>query len=156
RKYGRRAQPSAGPAPAHVPMSRYRGNRHDRAMTTTARRGWLVPTGLILFSVIPVLGGAMRVADLSGGGPGTPANARFHAMPVPVLFHIAGATVFCVLGAFQFAAGFRRRHPAWHRRAGRVIVLCGLAAALSGLWMTAFYPLPPSDDVLLTVFRFIF
>jgi hypothetical protein len=125
-------------------------------MTTTARQGWPVPTGLVLLSVIPLLGGALRVADLSSDGPITSANARFHAMPVPVLLHIAGATVFCLLGAFQFAAGLRRSHPAWHRRAGRVIILCGLTVALSGLWMTAFYPLPPSDDLLLTVFRFIF
>jgi uncharacterized membrane protein YozB (DUF420 family) len=125
-------------------------------MTTTARRDRLVPTALILLSVIPVLGGAMRVAELSGGAEVTPANARFFAMPVPVLLHIVGATVFCVLGAFQFSAGIRRRRPAWHRRAGRLLVLCGLTAGLTGLWMTAFYQLPPGDQGLLTVLRFIF
>jgi uncharacterized membrane protein len=120
------------------------------------RREWTVPTALILLSVIPILGGALRVAELSSGAEVTPANARFVAMPVPVLLHIVGASVFCVLGAFQFHAGLRRRRPAWHRRAGRVLVLCGLTAALSGLWMAAFYPLPAGDEPLVTVFRFVF
>jgi hypothetical protein len=77
-------------------------------------------------------------------------------MPVPVLLHIFGASVYCVLGALQFHAGLRRRHPAWHRRAGRVLVLCGLTAALSGVWMAAFYPLPATDMPLVTAFRLFF
>lgn len=123
---------------------------------TTRRRDWPIPTGLILLSVVPVVGGAIRVAQLASGAEVTPANQRFFAMPVPVLLHVFGAAVFCVLGAFQFAPGFRRRHPAWHRRAGRVFVLCGLTAAASGLWMTAYYPLPPGDGPLLVAFRYIF
>jgi uncharacterized membrane protein len=67
-----------------------------------------------------------------------------------------GATVFCVLGAFQFVPALRRRRPRWHRLAGRLLVPCGLAAALSGLWMTLFYDLPPGDGDLLTVFRLCF
>ena len=115
-----------------------------------------MPTALVLLSVVPILGGAIRVAELSSGAEITPANARFFAMPVPVLLHIFGASVYCVVGAFQFHAGLRRRHPAWHRRAGRVLVLCGLTAALSGVWMAAFYPLPAADMPLVTVFRLVF
>ena len=120
------------------------------------RRDWPVPTALVLLSVVPILGGAIRVAELSSGADITPANARFFAMPVPVLLHIFGASVYCVVGAFQFHPGLRRRHPVWHRRAGRVLVLCGLTAALSGVWMAAFYPLPAGDMPLVTAFRFVF
>ncbi|CRK58991.1 hypothetical protein [Alloactinosynnema sp. L-07] len=108
-----------------------------------------MPAALIMLSTIPVVAGAVRVAELGGGGEITPENARFFAMPVPVLVHILGASVFCVLGAFQFVPHLR--HRGWHRTAGRLLVPCGLAAALSGLWMTLFYPLPDTD--LLTVFR---
>jgi hypothetical protein len=48
--------------------------------------------------------------------------------------------IFCVLGAFQFSPGLRRRHPNWHRDAGRTLVPCGLVAALAGVWMAQFYP----------------
>ena len=43
-----------------------------------------------------------------------------------------------MLGPLQFAAGFRRRWPAWHRVAGRLLVGCGLLVGLTGLWMTLF------------------
>jgi uncharacterized membrane protein len=119
-------------------------------------RAWLVPSGLVLLSLVPVLAGAVRVAELTGGAQVTADNARFLASPAPVLLHIVGATVYCLLGAFQFAPGLRRRHPAWHRVAGRLLVPLGLAAALSGLWMTLFFPRPPVDDVLLTPIRLFF
>ena len=77
-----------------------------------------MPTGLLLLSVVPMIAGAVRVAELASGAEITPDNARFFAMPVPVLVHIFGASVYCVLGAFQFVAGFLRRRrprlaPAW-------------------------------------------
>ncbi len=54
--------------------------------------------------------------------------------------HIVSAVVYAVLGAFQFSARLRRRRPGWHRRAGRLLVVLGLAVAFSGLWMTLVYP----------------
>jgi uncharacterized membrane protein len=119
-------------------------------------REWLVTAGLLALTFVPVLAGALRVGQLASGGPVTPDNHRFFAMPVPVLVHIFSASTFCVLGAFQFAAGFRRRRPRWHRFAGRVLVPSGIAAALAGLWMTLFYPLPASDDTLLNAARLFF
>jgi uncharacterized membrane protein len=127
-----------------------------KTATRSALPGWFVPTGLIMLSLVPVLAGAARVASLAGGGPVTPDNARFFAVPLPVVVHIVGASVYCVLGAFQFAPGFRRRRRGWHRVAGRLLVPCGLAAALSGLWMTVFYPKPPGDGDVLTGFRLVF
>ncbi|WP_222268717.1 DUF2306 domain-containing protein [Modestobacter marinus] len=122
----------------------------------SAPRPWLVPTGLILLSLVPVLAGAARVAELTGDAHVTPDNARFLASPAPVLVHIVGATLYCLLGAFQFAPGLRRRRRGMHRTAGRLLVPLGLAAALSGLWMTLTYPRPPIDDVLLTPVRLLF
>ena len=124
--------------------------------SSTTSRQWLVPAGLVLLSLVPVLAGAARVGELTGGAEVTADNARFLASPVPVLVHIVCATVYCLLGALQFAPGFRRRRPGWHRVAGRLLALCGLAAALSGVWMTLFFSRPPVDDVLLTPIRLVF
>jgi uncharacterized membrane protein len=121
-------------------------------MTTaisTPKQGWLVPTGLIVLSIVPMIGGAIRVADLTGG-PVTPDNARFFAMPLPVLLHIFTATPFLLLGALQFT----RRRGRRHRFAGRVAVPCGLVAGLTGLWMTLSYQIP--ESVLLAGFRLVF
>ena len=80
-----------------------------------------------------------------------PTNPRIDASPAPLVLHVAAAAVFAVVGAFQFPARVRRVHPAWHRRAGRVLVAAGLALAGSGLWMTLFYPGAPGGDLLWTV-----
>src|ERR1700674_642605 len=97
--------------------------------TLSARSNWGVPAALIALTFIPVAAGVARLVGLAGAVQVTPDNARFFAMPLPVIIHIIGATLFCVLGAFQFAAGFRRRHPVWHRVAGRLLIPCGIAAA---------------------------
>jgi hypothetical protein len=134
---------------ASVPIS--------KRTTSSTRADWLVPTALIVLSFIPFAAGAVRVVGLASGAEITPENARFFAVPLPVVLHIISACLFCILGAFQFAPGFRRRRPGWHRRAGRLLVLCGLVAGLSGLWMTQFYPLRPHlQGDLLYGFRFVF
>ncbi|GAB3389222.1 DUF2306 domain-containing protein [Humibacter soli] len=122
----------------------------------TRRRDWLIPAGLVLLSLVPVIAGADRVASLAVGVETTPENARFTGMPAPVIIHIVSATVYSLLGAFQFQPGFRARHPKWHRVAGRVLVPAGLATALSGLWMTQFYVLPAHDGGLLPAARWVF
>jgi hypothetical protein len=105
------------------------------------RLEWLIPAALIFLSAVPIAAGTFRIVQLTGGGEITPENARFFASPVPVVVHIVSATLYSVLGAFQFAPGLRRWKPGWHRAAGKwILVPSGLAAALSGLWMTQFYP----------------
>ncbi len=103
-------------------------------------RSWPVPAALIALVVIPVVAGVLRLVQLSGGAVTLPPNPRFDASPVPVVVHIVGAVVFALLGAFQFVPRLRRRGRAWHRRAGRVVVLAGLAVALSALWLNQFFP----------------
>ena len=102
-------------------------------MTSSTKADWLVPAALIALSAVPVAAGAVRLVGLAGGADITPDNARFFAAPVPIVLHILSVSLYCVLGAFQFAPGFRRRRPGWHRAAGRLLVPCGLVAALSGL-----------------------
>lgn len=108
-------------------------------MTTTAqrhdappRRGWRVPAGLVALAVVPVVAGAFRLVELGGGTGVAPGDGRLG----PLVAHIVTAAGYAVLGAFQFAPRFRARRRGWHRVAGRLVVLCGLAGALSGLWLT--------------------
>ncbi|UNK46105.1 DUF2306 domain-containing protein [Arthrobacter sulfonylureivorans] len=130
-------------------------------MKTEARRRqtrrkpalWGVPTGLILLSLTPILGGAMRLAELAGGAEITSHNERFFESPVPVSLHIISATVYSLLGAFQFVPALRGRR--WHRIAGRILVPAGLAAALSGLWMAVFYSHSADSGAALLFLRLI-
>lgn len=134
-------------------MTPGRGDGTIGVMTTRRRLG---PTGLVLLSLTPVVAGAFRITELSTGATVTPDNARFFADPGPVVVHIVTVSVYCVVGAFQFmphrtATGLRR--PRWHRAVGRVLVPAGLGAALSGLWLTVFYPRPDDVGDLVTAFR---
>ncbi len=124
--------------------------------TRTAPRGqWLAPVGLILLTLIPILAGAARLTELTGGPVVTEANARFVTSPLPVITHIISATVFSLVGAFQFVPALRRR-GGWHRLAGRVLIPAGLLVALSGMWMGAFSAHPAGDGPALVVLRLIF
>ncbi|WP_211592437.1 DUF2306 domain-containing protein [Microbispora sp. H10836] len=122
----------------------------------TRRTGWLVPAALIALSAVPVIAGAARLGQLTGGGPITQDSARYFATPAPVVAHIITVTVFSLVGALQFAPGLRRRRPAWHRAAGRLVVPSGLVSAFSGLWMTLFYPALQNDSALLVGLRLAF
>lgn len=117
---------------------------------------WLVPTALLLLSVIPLAAGAFRLTQLAAGAAITPENARFFAAPVPVVLHIVSVSLYAILGAFQFVPSLRQRRNRWHRIVGRLLIPCGLVAALSGLWMTLFYPWPKGDGVLLYGLRLLF
>lgn len=121
----------------------------QRTPTTPSPR-WIVPAGLLLLSVVPLVFGAVRLVQLATGTEITPANSRFFAAPVPVVVHIVGSALFAVLGAFQFVTGDTRPALGWHRAAGWLSVIAGLVVGLSGLWMTVLYP---NAQDLLFVFR---
>jgi uncharacterized membrane protein len=122
---------------------------------TKAARQWLVPVGLIVLSLIPVLAGAVRLTELAGSPEITANNARFVASPIPVTLHIVSVTLFSLLGALQFMPSLRRGRHSWHRIAGPILVPAGVLVAVSGLWMSAFYPRPPGDGESLVVVRLI-
>ncbi|AKF10834.1 hypothetical protein DB32_007983 [Sandaracinus amylolyticus] len=104
---------------------------------------------------MPTLAGVARLLALAIGDPTLAENARFAADPIPAIVHVVSATTFSVLGALQLAPGMRRRALGWHRAAGRVLAPLGLAAALSGLWMTLVYPPGPLDGSALFAMRLV-
>jgi uncharacterized membrane protein len=122
---------------------------------TNAATQWLPPVGLIALSLIPIVAGAVRLTELTGGAEITANNARFFASPIPVTVHIVSVTLYSLLGALQFVPSLRRGRPSWHRIAGRILVPAALVVAVSGLWMTVFYPRPPGDGESLVVVRLI-
>lgn len=126
-----------------------------RPKPVTRSPGW-VPVALIALVVVPADAGSLRVVELLGGPAALPANPRLNTSPVPVLVHIVSALSYAVLGAFQFSTALRRRRLGWHRAAGRVLVVLGLAVAASALWMTLFFPRQPGTGELTYLSRLAF
>lgn len=111
-------------------------------MTSSQSSTWRIPIALVALSLVPMLGGLARLDDLVSGGPVSQANARFVASPAPIVLHVFAATIYSLVGAFQFSADVRRRWPMWHRRAGSVLGVLGLLSALSGIWMAVVWDIP--------------
>jgi uncharacterized membrane protein len=122
---------------------------------STRSTGW-VPFALVAVVLVPAIAGSLRLVEVFGGPHLLPANPRLTASPVPLVVHIVCAVGYAVLGAFQFSGSLRRRTPGWHRVAGRVLVVLGLAVAFSALWLTQFYPRQPGTGELAYVFRLAF
>lgn len=122
----------------------------------SARSATGIIVGLLFLSSLPLLFGVLRLIQLAGGAAVMPADARFTASPLPVVLHIVSGGLYAVLGALQFPSALRLRWPRWHRVAGWLLVLCGLLAALSALWMTLFYPRQAGTGELLYLFRLLF
>ena len=123
---------------------------------TTRTSTWRVPIALVALGTIPVIAGSLRLVDLSTGSAVLPPNARFSASPLPVVIHIVCATIFAMLGAFQFSARFRRRHRVWHRRAGGIVMVAGLGVALAALWLNQFFRRAATSRELVYPLRMVF
>ena len=95
----------------------------------TNKADWIAPIGLIMLSLVPVIAGAARVAELTSGAEITAANARFFASPVPVLVHIISVTLYSLLGPCNSRAIFAVRNQA------------GIASSGNGSWSRAESPL---------------
>lgn len=113
------------------------------------KSGWLAITGLLLLSALPVLGGVLRLTDVSTNPESTPLLTS----PVAIALHIVSMSVYCVLGAFQFSPALRRHR--WHRIAGRALIPAGFIAAVSAVWLAVFFGGPP-DELALAMVRLVF
>ncbi len=103
---------------------------------------WMILGGLLALSSIPISAGIYRLVELGGGVAMLPENPRVNAGPIPVVVHIISVFLYCNFGAFQFLPSIRRHSLKWHRYNGRLMVVSGIIAAITGLWMTHFYSFP--------------
>lgn len=109
--------------------------------------------GLLALCVVPTTAAVLRLTELATGRRITPDAPPHLGAPWPLAVHLVSVLGYSLLGAFQFVPELRR--TGWHRRAGRGLAPAGVVAALSGLWLTLFAPLPADDEGLLEAFRLV-
>lgn len=118
------------------------------ATPATRRSGWAITVGFLVLSVIPALGGVLRLASFSGVSAPQADHARFAAHPWVLAAHIVTALLFSAAGALQFAPALRRGSRV-HRVLGLVLVPSGIVGALSGVaTMIVFAPSPTQGAAL--------
>ena len=111
-------------------------------MHVLTRGEWAFLIAIFVYSFIPSVIGLLRIPELLGGPMLVPSNPRAVIDPVPIVLHILGSALFCLVGAVQFLPSLRRMRPALHRRLGWVVAVGGGVSALTGLWMTLAYAFP--------------
>lgn len=114
------------------------------------RSGWLAVSSLLLLCALPILGGALRLGELSTDAASAP--SAWHVLAA--VTHIVAMTVYCLLGAFQFSPMLRGRRS-WHRRVGRMLIPAGITAAVASIWLALIFD-GPSDEFGLAIIRVVF
>jgi len=96
--------------------------------------------GLFLTCLTPAAAGVYRGTTLLIEGNWAPQFLPDRTDHLPLFVHVVGAMTFYLLAAAQVLPGFRKRHPRWHRRAGRIAAPAGIVSALAGTWITLIHP----------------
>ena len=102
-------------------------------MTMGRRAVWV--TMMVLASLVALYAGAVLLVP--GFGPPF-ILARRAAMPLAVVFHLAGGSVALLIGAWQLNAGLRNRRIAVHRWMGRTYVAAVGAGGIGALFLAPF------------------
>lgn len=126
------------------------------AQPAASRRSRGIIAALVVFGIIPVALGIAHLATVVAGMDVSAKALYFLASPLPIALHVLGAAIYVLLGPLQFSAGLRRRAPRWHRAAGRLLVVSGLAVGVSALWMTLTLPHQAGGGDLLFAARLLF
>ncbi len=106
--------------------------------------------GLLALSALPIIGGALRLGELSTDPVAAP--SAWHL--IAAIVHIVGMTVYCLLGALQFSPALREGRS-WHRRVGRALIPAGIVAAVASLWLALVFD-GPGDEFGLALVRVVF
>jgi NADPH:quinone reductase-like Zn-dependent oxidoreductase/uncharacterized membrane protein len=105
--------------------------------------------GLLVLTIIPLLGGFARLASIAHIAAPQADQGRFAARPWVLVAHVVSGLLFAALGALQFVPSLRSGGSRVHRALGRVLVAAGIVAGLSGMAvMLVFAPAPTQGPPL--------
>ncbi|GAA6209431.1 DUF2306 domain-containing protein [Cognatishimia sp. WU-CL00825] len=128
-------------------------------MSLLSSRAWRTILPLFIVSLLPFVTSAMRTHWVLTTSPETiddPSFMHFLEMPWPILSHMIGGSLFCLIAIVQFTPETRQALGRWHPRLGRIAILAGMTAALSGVWMVIYHPANALTLPIMSAGRFLF
>lgn len=124
-----------------------------RVDSRVRRVAWGIVIVLALIGIAVVIRRTVNLMPVlvNGYRPPTPGSnpvaAQFAALDglfasyaVLTLIHILPGLLFMILGPLQFSSTLRARHLNWHRRLGRVYMICALIIGITALVMSFAMP----------------
>ena len=103
--------------------------------------GWRIPALMFVPMAFLILPSIARLLFFANGTAATsPTDAAFIRHAGMGKIHIILGLVMILLGPTQFIGSIRKRWPAFHRWSGRVFVLSGFTAAITGFAMNILFP----------------
>lgn len=86
-----------------------------------------------------------------------PYNPGFLEYPTIVALHVVLGGVYLLFAPFQFVGRIRSRHPGYHRRTGRALVVLGLVVGATALFMGLVIPFSGwAEGALIALFGGLF
>jgi len=126
-------------------------------MRNPVPRPWRIPALLITISLVPLAATTNRLLWLSDASAAPdPAMARFEGSYSILVFHIVIGCMFLILAAPQFSPELRTRYPFRHRFMGRIVMIAGIMAGLSGVWLVLAYPPGELTTPIMDIVRAVF
>jgi len=112
----------------------------------------LIGIGMVLRRSL-ILAGMIPSVNPAGGKP---FDDKITSQPVLTFVHMLPGLLFMILGPLQFIPRFQMRYPRFHRRSGRVFVVCAYLVGLSALVMAFRAPIGGVNETAATAFYAIF
>ncbi|MFT6657057.1 DUF2306 domain-containing protein [Maritalea sp.] len=114
-------------------------------MSKTKISNWRVPVLLLVFGLINIAFGTIQLSSIAAGPAADGSisemtSPQYLITPIPVLIHIISGIAFNLLTPLQFVPALRKRAPKLHRWSGRFLMITGLGAAISGIYMNQYFP----------------
>jgi uncharacterized membrane protein len=116
---------------------------------------WFLFIGLVILTIVPTLAGIVRLFSLNETESVSTENLRFVQSPISIGLHVVSSLLFSILGIFQVLPSFRVPNLKWHRIIGRILIPMGFLSALTGLYMTLYYPKLETDGPTLYYIRLV-
>jgi len=102
--------------------------------------GWGIVITLLALALVSVVNRMWFMSSVDDVSVLNDFDRRYAEQSIATWLHLIPALLIAITGPCQFIRKIRVRNRLWHRVSGRVYLVCGTIAALSGTYVGVLYP----------------